>query len=109
MHVTVTAGLAQVPRALAEAPQDRVRPARFTVFPTADVPPFLPPFPAHSSLDMWYLHGPDRKTPYEETLRAVNELYKEGKFKRFGISNYYAYAVPSRYPTRLPAVLMEYV
>lgn len=30
--------------------------------------------------------GPDRKTPYEETLRAVNEEYKEGKFKRFGIS-----------------------
>ena len=37
---------------------------------------------------MWYLHGPDRTTPYEDTLRTVNELYKEGKFKRFGISNY---------------------
>ena len=42
---------------------------------------------------MWYLHGPDRKTPYEETLRAVNELYKEGKFKRFGISNYMSWEV----------------
>ena len=40
---------------------------------------------------MWYLHGPDRTTPYEETMRGVNELYKEGKFKRFGISNYMAY------------------
>ena len=39
---------------------------------------------------MWYLHAPDRSTPYEETMRTVNELYKEGKFKRFGISNYYA-------------------
>lgn len=37
---------------------------------------------------MWYLHGPDRSIPYEETLRAVNDLYKEGKFERFGISNY---------------------
>ena len=43
-----------------------------------------------SSVDMWYLHGPDRATPYEVTLRAVNELYEEGKFKRFGISNYYS-------------------
>ena len=41
-----------------------------------------------SSIDMWYLHGPDRTTPWEVTLKAVNELYKEGKFKRFGISNY---------------------
>jgi aflatoxin B1 aldehyde reductase len=44
-----------------------------------------------SQLEMWYLHGPDRKTPYEVTLKAVNDLYKEGKFKRFGISNYHAY------------------
>ncbi|VDB82821.1 unnamed protein product [Peniophora sp. CBMAI 1063] len=44
-------------------------------------------------LEMWYLHGPDRTTPYEETLRVVNELHKEGKFKRFGISNYYSWEV----------------
>ncbi|RPD64666.1 Aldo/keto reductase [Lentinus tigrinus ALCF2SS1-7] len=44
-------------------------------------------------LDMWYLHGPDRTTPYEVTLKAVNDLYKEGKFKRFGISNYMAWEV----------------
>ncbi|RPD76825.1 Aldo/keto reductase [Lentinus tigrinus ALCF2SS1-7] len=45
------------------------------------------------SIDMWYLHGPDRSTPYEVTMKAVNELYKEGKFKRFGISNYMAWEV----------------
>ncbi|KAI0640999.1 Aldo/keto reductase [Trametes meyenii] len=45
------------------------------------------------SVDMWYLHGPDRTTPYEDTLRTVNELYKEGKFKRFGISNYMSWEV----------------
>jgi aflatoxin B1 aldehyde reductase len=44
-------------------------------------------------IDMWYLHGPDRKTPYEETFRAVDELHKEGYFDRFGISNYMSWEV----------------
>jgi aflatoxin B1 aldehyde reductase len=44
-------------------------------------------------LDMWYLHGPDRTTPYEETMRGVNDLYKEGLFDRFAISNYMAWEV----------------
>ncbi|KAF7440759.1 hypothetical protein PC9H_001107 [Pleurotus ostreatus] len=37
-------------------------------------------------LEMWYLHAPDRTVPYEITLKAVDELYKEGHFKRFGIT-----------------------
>ncbi|KAH9886974.1 Aldo/keto reductase [Cubamyces lactineus] len=45
------------------------------------------------SIEMWYLHGPDRTTPYEVTMKAVDELYKEGKFKRFGISNYMSWEV----------------
>ena len=44
-------------------------------------------------IDLFYLHGPDRSVPWEDTLRAVNELYKEGKFARFGISNYYSFEV----------------
>lgn len=44
-------------------------------------------------VDMWYLHGPDRTIPYEVTLKAVNELYKEGYFKTFGISNYMSWEV----------------
>ncbi|KAH0530814.1 hypothetical protein TsFJ059_005397 [Trichoderma semiorbis] len=44
-------------------------------------------------IDMWYLHGPDRSTPYVDTLRAVNELHKEGLFDRFGISNYMSWEV----------------
>lgn len=44
-------------------------------------------------IEMFYLHGPDRKNPYEDTLRAVNELHKEGYFNRFGISNYMAWEV----------------
>ncbi|KAJ9666736.1 hypothetical protein H2201_003140 [Coniosporium apollinis] len=39
-------------------------------------------------VNMFYLHGPDRKTPFEDTLREVNKLYEEGYFKRFGIGNY---------------------
>lgn len=41
-------------------------------------------------VDIMYLHLPDRDTPLEETCEAMNEAYKEGKFKRFGISNYTA-------------------
>ncbi|KZO91825.1 Aldo/keto reductase [Calocera viscosa TUFC12733] len=44
-------------------------------------------------IDTFYLHGPDRSTPYEETLKAVNDLHKEGKFNRFGISNYMSWEV----------------
>ncbi|KAK4699683.1 aflatoxin B1 aldehyde reductase, partial [Phenoliferia sp. Uapishka_3] len=44
-------------------------------------------------IDMWYLHAPDRSTPFEETFKAVDELYKEGLFKRFGISNYQSWEV----------------
>ena len=34
-----------------------------------------------SKLYMWYLHGPDRTTPFEETLKGINDLYKEGLVK----------------------------
>ncbi|KAI0129070.1 NADP-dependent oxidoreductase domain-containing protein [Xylariales sp. AK1849] len=44
-------------------------------------------------IDMWYLHSPDHSTPYEETLREVNNLYNEGHFQRFGISNFSAWEV----------------
>ncbi|KAL4246716.1 NADP-dependent oxidoreductase domain superfamily protein [Abortiporus biennis] len=48
-------------------------------------------------VEIFYLHGPDRTTPYEVTLKAVNDLYKEGKFKRFGISNYMSWEVAEIY------------
>ncbi len=44
-------------------------------------------------IDMFYLHGPDRKTPFEDTLREINKLHEEGLFKRFGISNYMSWEV----------------
>lgn len=43
-----------------------------------------------TQVDIEYLHHPDRATPFEETCEALNEAYLEGKFKRFGLSNYTA-------------------
>ncbi|KAG8156470.1 hypothetical protein KVR01_013704 [Diaporthe batatas] len=44
-------------------------------------------------VDLLYLHGPDRNRPYEQTLREINDLYNEGCFTRFGISNFAAWEV----------------
>ncbi|KAJ5094995.1 NADP-dependent oxidoreductase domain-containing protein [Penicillium argentinense] len=46
-----------------------------------------------TKIDMWYLHGPDRKIPFEETLREVNNLHQQGYFARLGISNYMSWEV----------------
>ncbi|KAL1956369.1 hypothetical protein VTO42DRAFT_7352 [Malbranchea cinnamomea] len=45
------------------------------------------------SVDIFYLHAADRSIPFAETLEAVNELYKEGKFRQLGLSNYTAFEV----------------
>ncbi|KAJ5247581.1 hypothetical protein N7468_002564 [Penicillium chermesinum] len=44
-------------------------------------------------VDIFYLHAPDRSTPFVETLEAVNELHKEGKFVQLGLSNYTSFEV----------------
>ncbi|KAH7143494.1 putative aflatoxin b1 aldehyde reductase-like protein [Dactylonectria macrodidyma] len=44
-------------------------------------------------VDIFYLHGPDRATPFEETLGELDELYKQGKFKKWGLSNFSAFEV----------------
>lgn len=41
-----------------------------------------------AQVDVYYIHAPDRKTPWKETLDGVNELYKQGRFERFGLSNF---------------------
>ncbi|CAF1309434.1 unnamed protein product [Rotaria magnacalcarata] len=46
-----------------------------------------------NSVEIFYLHAPDRSVPYEETLEEINKLYDEGKFKIFGLSNYAAWEV----------------
>lgn len=45
------------------------------------------------SLDLFYLHAPDLSVPIRQTLQAVAELHEQGKFKRFGLSNYAAWQV----------------
>ncbi|KAG0246401.1 aflatoxin B1 aldehyde reductase member 2 [Mortierella sp. GBAus27b] len=44
-------------------------------------------------VDVFYLHYPDRTTPIEETLKAVDDLYRQGLFERFGLSNYASWEV----------------
>ena len=45
------------------------------------------------SVDIFYLHAPDRSVPFVETLEACNELFKKGKFVQLGLSNYAAWEV----------------
>lgn len=37
---------------------------------------------------IFYLHKMDPLTPFAETLSAVNEVYRQGKFRRFGLSGF---------------------
>ncbi|KAF1998173.1 Aldo/keto reductase [Amniculicola lignicola CBS 123094] len=40
--------------------------------------------------DILYIHSPDPTIPIEETLEGVQEVYKQGLFRRFGLSNFSA-------------------
>jgi aryl-alcohol dehydrogenase-like predicted oxidoreductase len=42
-------------------------------------------------LDLYQAHWPDSKTPVEETLRAFDDLVKQGKVRTVGASNYSAW------------------
>lgn len=44
-------------------------------------------------IDLLYLHAPDPKTRIELTLEACEKLFKEGKFREFGLSNYASWQV----------------
>lgn len=46
-----------------------------------------------ASPDIFYLHAPDRSVPYEQTLEAADKMYREGKFKQLGLSNYASWEV----------------
>jgi aflatoxin B1 aldehyde reductase len=45
------------------------------------------------STDIFYLHAADRNTNFAETLEECNKLYKEGKFKQLGVSNFASFEV----------------
>jgi len=46
-------------------------------------------------IDLYYFHGPDRQTPLQESCRAIQDLYTQGKFTRWGISNLHVDEVTS--------------
>ncbi|KAG5274732.1 hypothetical protein AALO_G00139530 [Alosa alosa] len=48
-------------------------------------------------VDIFYLHAPDHQNPIVDTLRACNELHKEGKYKELGLSNYASWEVAEIY------------
>jgi aryl-alcohol dehydrogenase-like predicted oxidoreductase len=44
-------------------------------------------------LDVYYLHQPDRDTPAQETLAAMDEQVRAGKVRYLGVSNYAAWQI----------------
>ena len=44
-------------------------------------------------IDLLYLHSPDLDTPIAKTLECCFEMYRQGKFKYFGLSNYASWQV----------------
>jgi aryl-alcohol dehydrogenase-like predicted oxidoreductase len=42
-------------------------------------------------IDLYQVHGPDPRTPMEETLRALDDLVRQGKVRYTGCSNLYAW------------------
>ncbi len=45
------------------------------------------------TVDLFYLHQPDRETPIQATMDCVAELHAEGKIRALGVSNYAAWQV----------------
>jgi aflatoxin B1 aldehyde reductase len=50
-----------------------------------------------SQFDIFYMHAPSRNVPFEESAEGINECYKKGQFKRFGLSNFTAEEVQRMY------------
>jgi len=44
-------------------------------------------------VDLLYLHSPDPETPITDTLQACRDLHRQGRFRRFGLSNFSAWQV----------------
>ncbi|KAF2844827.1 Aldo/keto reductase, partial [Plenodomus tracheiphilus IPT5] len=40
-----------------------------------------------NKVNVYYIHAPDKQTPIEETIDVIQELHRQGKFERFGLSN----------------------
>jgi 1-deoxyxylulose-5-phosphate synthase len=44
-------------------------------------------------IDIYTLHGPDPRTPIDETLRAVDDLVRSGKVRYVGFSNFFGWQI----------------
>jgi aryl-alcohol dehydrogenase-like predicted oxidoreductase len=44
-------------------------------------------------IDLYQIHGTDPITPIEETLRAMDDLVRQGKVRYFGVSNWAAWRI----------------
>lgn len=42
-------------------------------------------------IDLYYLHGPDPMSPLEESMRALDDLVRQGKVRYLGCSNLFAW------------------
>jgi aryl-alcohol dehydrogenase-like predicted oxidoreductase len=45
------------------------------------------------SIDVYYLHAPDRATPLDETLSALADILRAGKARAWGVSNFASWQV----------------
>ena len=50
-------------------------------------------------IDLYQVHRPDPKTPIEETLRALDDLVRQGKVRHIGCSNFSAEQIDEAQPT----------
>ncbi|MDA3810959.1 MAG: aldo/keto reductase [Spirochaetaceae bacterium] len=48
-------------------------------------------------LDVYYVHIPDPITPYEETLRTLDDLISQGKVRYIGVSSYFGWQIAKAY------------
>jgi len=46
-------------------------------------------------IDLYYLHVDDLNTPLEEPVRAMGDLIQAGKVRYWGISNFFAWRIPT--------------
>ena len=44
-------------------------------------------------IDLYYLHRPDPKTPFDETLGAIHDLLRQGKIANWGVSNFASWQI----------------
>ncbi len=44
-------------------------------------------------IDLYYIHGPDPVTPYEETVRTLDDLVRQGKVRYLGCSNMFGWQI----------------